>query len=119
MIACIKRIPVRFYREASGNEPVRLWLKSLDPESRKIIGKDLKKVQMYWPTGMPLVRPLGKALWEIRITLKYRIARIIFVLDDGQIVLLHGFIKKTEKTPLKDLGLATKRHNKDKEVHYG
>lgn len=100
---------VAFYQEPSGNEPVRKWLKGLDKETRQIIGEDLKRVQYRWPLGMPLVRPMGSGLFEIRSTLVNRIARILFVLHSDKIVLLHGIIKKTEETPSQDLSLAKKR----------
>ena len=48
--------------------------------------------------------------WEVRSNLdRGRIARVIFCVHDGQMVLLHGFMKKTQKTPKGDLDLATKR----------
>ncbi len=87
---------VKFYRQTSGKEPVRLWLRSLEPDDRKVIGKDIAKIQIHWPVGMPIVRSLGRGLWEIRSSLDHRIARIIFVIEDGHMVLLHGFIKKTK-----------------------
>ena len=106
----MKRLPAAFYRLASGREPVREWLKSLDAEDRKIIGEDVKDVEFSWPIGMPLCRPLGKGLWEVRSELpRGRIARVLFCTHDGRMVLLHAFIKKTQKTPDADLELATKR----------
>jgi phage-related protein len=107
---CVKRLPAVFYRLASGREPVREWLKTLGDEDRKIIGEDIKDIEFSWPIGMPLCRPLGKGLWEVRSELTQgRIARVLFYVHEGQMVLLHGFIKKTQKTPAADLDLATKR----------
>ncbi|MBA3954854.1 type II toxin-antitoxin system RelE/ParE family toxin [Candidatus Dependentiae bacterium] len=105
----LKAIPIKFYREDSGKEPVYDWLMSFGKEDRKIIGYDIKRVQIGWPLGLPLVRPLGNKLWEVRITLNNRIARVIFTLKDGFIILLHAFIKKTQKTPQIELALALKR----------
>ncbi len=103
-------IPVIFYREEpSGNEPVREWLSDLDKESRKEIGRDIRIVQLRWPLGMPLVRILGSGLWEIRSHIPKGIARVLFKMIEGEIVLLHGFIKKTQKTPPEDLKLAKNR----------
>ncbi len=103
---------VNFYQEPNGNEPVRKWLKGLDKEIRSIIGEDLKRVQHRWPLGLPLVRPMKNGgLWELRSTLPNRIARILFITHNAKIVLLHGFIKKTESTPDQDLELAKKRAN--------
>ncbi|MCX5925433.1 MAG: type II toxin-antitoxin system RelE/ParE family toxin [Candidatus Dependentiae bacterium] len=108
----IKTIPVFFYKEESDNEPVREWLLELSHDDRKIIGRDIRIIQMDWPIGYPLVSPLGNGLWEIRSRLDNRISRVLFVFHDGSIVLLHGFIKKTQKTPKNDLVLAIKRAKK-------
>ena len=102
-------LSVAFFRTTSGNEPVREWLKSLPREERRIIGEDIKTVQFGWPLGMPLVRKLDKGLWEVRSRLPDRIARVIFTTGDGRMVLLHGFIKKSQKTPREDLELARTR----------
>jgi phage-related protein len=106
----VKRLPAAFYQSPSGRQPARDWLKALDDEDRKIIGEDIKDVEFSWPIGMPLVRPLGKGLWEVRSDITQgRIARVLFCIRDGRMVLLHGFIKKTQKTPDADIELATKR----------
>lgn len=106
----MKRLPAAFYASPTGREPVREWLKGLDRADRKIIGEDIKDVEFSWPIGMPLCRPLGKGLWEVRSELTQgRIARVLFCAHDGRMVLLHAFIKKTQKTPASDLDLATKR----------
>lgn len=104
-----KIISIGFYRQANGQEPVREWLKSLKKAERKTIGEDIKMVQEGWPLGMPLVGNLGKGLWEVRSILPNTITRALFVMHQGQRVLLHGFIKKTQKTALQDLELARKR----------
>ena len=111
----LKRLPARFYRSDSGREPVREWLRSLpSPEDRKLIGEDIKTVEFGWPVGMPACRPLGDGICEIRTHLTQgRIARVLFYIDaKRRMVLLHGFVKKTQKTPLNDLELA--RRNKSK-----
>lgn len=98
---------VIFFRTEGGNEPVREWLKSLDKADRTVIGEDVKLVQFRWPLGMPLVRKLETALWEIRCHLSQgRIARVLFTVHGNEMALLHGFIKKSQKTPLDDLKLA-------------
>ena len=102
-------LKVHFYRQKSGKEPVRTWLKNLTPGERKLIGQDIKTVQWGWPLGMPLVRNLGDGLWEVRTYLPEKIARTIFCIREDQIILLHGFIKKTNKTPQKELALAKRR----------
>ncbi len=104
------RLLVRFYRTAAaGNEPVREWLKALPPEERKIIGDDLKTAQYGWPLGMPWIRKLEPGLWEVRSRLDDHIARVIITVEDDQMVLLHGFIKKSQKIPPQDLQLARQR----------
>ncbi|MGP8264576.1 MAG: type II toxin-antitoxin system RelE/ParE family toxin [Beijerinckiaceae bacterium] len=106
----MKRLPAAFYRLPSGREPVREWLRALGDDDRKIIGEDIKDVEFSWPIGLPLCRPLGKGLWEVRSDITdRRIARVLFCVHDGRMVLLHAFIKKTQKTPAADLELATKR----------
>lgn len=109
-----KRVPAIFYRTEAGGEPVREWLKGLPPEDRKRIGEDIKTVEFGWPLGMPVCKPLGDGVYEVRTTLaQNRIARVLFYIDkNGRMVLLHGFIKKTQKTPGEDLELA--RRNKSK-----
>ncbi len=103
-------IPAYFYRTTGGAEPVIDWLRSLPPEDRRAIGTDLATVQFGWPIGMPLCRALGGGLWEVRSTLpSRRIARLLFFVDDGRIGVVHGFIKKTQKTPENDLEIARKR----------
>jgi phage-related protein len=103
-------VPVRFYRSNSGKEPVREWLRGLDNADRHSIGLDLMRVQFGWPIGMPLVRSLKDGLWEVRSSLpSQRIARLVLCFHDGALIVLHGFIKKTPKTPQDDLALARRR----------
>ena len=109
-------LEVRFYATDQGREPVRDWLKSLTPAARKAIGEDLKTVQFGWPLGMPLVRKMDPGLWEVRSTIDAGIARVLFTTVGPVMVLLHGFVKKTAKTPADDLKLARRRM---KEVHHG
>ena len=110
-----KRVPAIFFRTEVGSEPVRDWLKNLPlPEDRKRIGEDIKTVEFGWPIGMPVCRALGRGLYEVRSNLVgNRVARVLFYVDrKNRMVLLHGFIKKTQKTPDEDLELA--RRNKSK-----
>ena len=102
-------LDVRFFRTDAGAEPVREWLKDLPAVDRKTIGEDLKTVQFGWPLGMPLVGHLDGEIWEVRIRLNNRIARVLFALHGQTMVLLHGFIKKQQKTPSTDLELAKTR----------
>jgi phage-related protein len=112
-----KRVPAIFFRTEAGGEPLRDWLKSLpSPEDRKRIGEDIKTVEFGWPIGMPACRPLGDGIYEVRTNLKQnRIARVFFYIDKmGRMVLLHGFIKKTQRTPDEDLELARNNQRKHK-----
>jgi phage-related protein len=105
-----QKTPLYFYRSAAGKEPVREWLKSLDEPDRQAVGQDLMRAQWRWPVGMPLCRAMGQRLWEIRTDLpSNRIARVLLCLHAGSLVALHGFIKKTQKTPDDELALARKR----------
>jgi phage-related protein len=84
--------------------------KALAPEDRREIGQDIATVEYGWPVGMPICRPLGQGLWEVWSNLRgNRAARVIFCIVQGRMVLLHGFVKKTRKTPDEDLALARKR----------
>jgi len=103
-------LSVAFFRTASGNEPVREWLKSLPREVRRSIGEDIKTVQFGWPLGMPLVRKLEAGLWEVRSRSPDGTARLLFTtVGEGRMVLLHGFIKKSQRIPADDLELARRR----------
>ena len=105
-----KKLPVIFYRTPGGAEPVRDWLNGLPQEDRRILGHDIGMVELGWPVGMPLCRSLGGGLWEVRSSLgQGQIARVMFCTAQSRMVLLHGFVKKTQKTPQPDLNLARKR----------
>lgn len=106
----LKAVTARFYLTPAGNNPVRDWLTALPLEDKRQIGHDIRDVEFGWPVGMPLCKNLGDALWEVRSSLPSgRIARVLFCVVDSELVLLHGFIKKTQKTPKGDLDLARKR----------
>lgn len=104
-----KKIAVAFFTTEAGAAPVREWLLAMSSEDRKKIGEDIKTVEFGWPVGMPVCRPLGKGLYEVRTNLKDRIARVFFTVDDDRMVLLHGFIKKSQATPDSELTLARSR----------
>ena len=102
-------LKVVFFKTDTGNEPVREWLKELSKEDCKVIGMDILTVQYAWPVGKPLVDNLGDGIWDVRSRLDNRIARTLFSVVDQEIVLLHGFIKKQQKSPHDELELAKKR----------
>jgi len=106
----IQKVPVVFYKTAAGVVVVREWLRSLPETDRNIVDRDLMRVQYRWPVGMPLCRPLGGGLWEVRSDLpSSRIARLLFCFNKGRLVVLHGFIKKTKKAPADEMEIARKR----------
>lgn len=110
MIDRSKKLRAFFYENSTGNQPVREWILELSPEDRKRVGRDIQKVEFGWPLGMPYCRSLGNGLWEVRSDLiDGKIARVIFSVTAGNMVLLHGFIKKTQQTPARDVRLALKR----------
>jgi phage-related protein len=110
MIDRTKKLPARFYVSPAGRKPVREWILELPEADRHTVGKDIQKVEFGWPLGRPHCAPLGAGLWEVRSALDgARIARVIFCMGDGHMILLHGFIKKTRKTPQADIDLALKR----------
>jgi len=105
-----RKINLVFFRNSAGSEPVREWLKGLDEVERRAIGTDLLRAQWRWPVGMPLCRPLGEGLWEVRTNLpNNRTGRVLICFYHDHLVALHGFIKKTRTTPEDDLALARKR----------
>jgi phage-related protein len=105
---------VFFYRSPTGTEPVRDWLCEQPKAARKAIGEDMKTVQFGWPLGMPLVRKMDKGLWEVRSRVPSGMARVLFTVAGDQMMLLHGFVKKSPKTPMDDLLVARQRM---REVH--
>ena len=102
-------LEVIFYKTKAGNEPVREWLKDLPREDRRIVGEDIKTAQYGWPLGMPLIRKLERGLWEVRSVITSGIARVFFTVTGGLMVLLHGFVKKSQKTPQNELDTARRR----------
>ena len=104
-------LDVVFYKTEAGNEPVREWLKSLPRDDRRAIGEDIKTAQYGWPLGMPLIRKLERGLWEVRSDISTGIARVFFTVKDSLMILLHGFVKKSQKTPQNELDTARRRLN--------
>ena len=109
MVTPQKILEAIFYANHNGVEPVREWLLKLSVEEKKLIGSDIMSVEFGWPIGMPTVRSLSNGLWEVRSNLQGKIARVFFCIENSKMILLHGIIKKSQKTPQKDLELARKR----------
>ena len=109
-LPCPQRIvTAEFYRTATGNEPVLVWLKTLSLADRQAIGIAVRKVEHAWPIGMPTCGALGDGLWEVRINLANRIARMLLCADGPLVVLLHGVIKKSQTAPNNELDAARMR----------
>ena len=108
-----KKIQAIFYATEAGDEPVREFLLGVEPpEERRFINADIRTAEYGWPIGMPTCRPLGDGIYEVRSSLPNRIARVLFMVNGDRMVLLHGFIKKTQKTPKADLDVARDRKRK-------
>ena len=105
-----KKLQARFYATPQGRKPVRDWILELGKDDRGVVGKDIQKVEFGWPIGMPSCRPLGSGLYEVRSDLSGgRIGRVMFCIVQAEMVLLHGFVKKTQKAPANELELARSR----------
>lgn len=102
-------LTVKFFRTRSGREPVRDFLKDQTVEDRRAIGTDIKTVQFGWPLGMPLVRKMSAGLWEVRSDIADGIVRVFFTVHEGQMILLHAFVKKSQQTPPSELKTAETR----------
>jgi len=106
----VPAIPLAFYRSAAGHEPVREWLRELPTEDKRVVGFDVRRVQLGWPIGLPVCRPMSGGLFEVRSTLpSRREARLLFGFHEGRLIALHAFIKKAQRTPAADLDLARRR----------
>ena len=105
----LPKLHATFFRSLTGKEPVREWLLELSKADRKAIGTDIAYVQYKWPIGKPRIDHLRGGVWEVRVRLSNRIARVLFAVSEGEMILLHGFIKKTQKTPTQDIELALTR----------
>jgi phage-related protein len=110
-----KRVRACFYRTEAGNEPVKDWLdgKELDGEDRKKIWSAIAVAEYGWPVGMPTCRHLDGDIQEVRVSLKNnRIVRVLFMVSERRMMLLHGFVKKSSEgreTPKHEIDVAKKR----------
>lgn len=113
----VPKLNAIFYKSEMGSEPVKEWLLDLTKIDRKQVGGEISYVQFKWPIGRPQVDHLRGAIWEVRTTLKTRIARVLFAVEGNEMVLLLGFIKKTQTTDKSDIDLAEVRY-KDWTQHH-
>lgn len=102
-------LSIKFFSTALGKEPVKRFLLDQTFEDRKLINEEIKTVQFGWPLGMPLVRKMEKDLWEIRVNINDGIVRVFFTIVGVVLILLHGFVKKSQQTPKKELEIARQR----------
>jgi phage-related protein len=110
MIDRTKKLRARFYETSTAQKPVRDWVLTFSKADRVVIGKDIQKVEFGWPIGLPSCRPLGNGLYEIRSNLSNgRIGRVLFCISSGEMVLLHSFVKKTQKMPKGDFDIGRRR----------
>lgn len=108
----LKKIHAVFFKTDAGNEPARDFLKSLSLEDKKTIGADIMAIEMSWPIGYPTVRKMDTNLWEVRSNVSDgKTCRLFFTISETRMILLHGIIKKSQKTPKEDLDLAKKRRD--------
>jgi len=114
-----KVFDVVFFETASGKQPVREFILIQTKEDQKEIGADIRVVQDNFPIGLPLVRKLKPDLWEIRSTIKDGISRVFFTFFDEKIILLHAIVKKSQKTPQKEIDIATERLKDFKKMQKG
>lgn len=105
------KLSLVFWKSDQGKEPVREWLRKMDVEARKAIGDDIRYVQEKWTDGVgkPYVDGFGAGLYEVRTKYDKKQYRVLFCIEDDTIILLHGFIKKTKKTPTADVDLGRHR----------
>lgn len=102
---------IEFYLEENGRAPVAAFLESLDlkAKSRMLAAIEQLRVRNV-SAGEPLVRHLEGKLWELRRESNTNIYRLVYFFFTGRrIVLLHGFQKKTQKTPRHEIELALQR----------
>jgi len=113
----LKRITAEFFRSDRGREPARDFLKSISKADRKIIGEDIRAAEYGWPIGMPICDHLGNKLYEVRSTAGKREYRTLFGVYENRMVLFHVFVKKTQKTPAREIAVAMERR-KEMERRY-
>lgn len=106
-----------FFKTEKGNQPCRDFIISLNQEDKKEVGAEIFEVQEGFPIGLPLVRKMNSDLWEIRVDLSDGICRIFFTIMNNTMILLHGFVKKSQKTPQNELKTAENRLKQFKEMN--
>ena len=103
------RLECAFFKKKSGTEPVREWLRGLGRPVRLAVGSDIERVQWRWPVSKPLVGSFGQGLYEVRTWVGGNVYRVFFFIEGSDMVILHAFMKKTERTPDSEIAMARKR----------
>lgn len=102
---------IAFYLDERGNSPVEDFLDALDEKTQVRFAWSIEQLrQRNLQAKAPLVKPLDGKLWEIREESRGNIYRVLYFFFTGrQIVLVHGFQKKTQKTPRREIEIAQQR----------
>lgn len=101
---------IKTYKTASGQEVVWDFIKGMQSSARARLARSIGLLESFGPElSMPHAKMLGDGLYELRVRGKQEV-RIFYVYAKGRdIHLLHGFVKKTQKTPKKELEIARQR----------
>lgn len=109
---------INYYHSHTHRSPIKEWIDALDNEPKAEVFKVFEMLKKYGTDlGLPFVRPLENKIYEVRAKDRSGIYRVLyFAHTDKTFVMLHGFQKKTQATPRKELDIALKRM---KEIHNG
>ena len=111
---------IEFYEKTNGECPVFEFLKTLPPKIKAKIDRDIGILKEFnIKLRVPLVKPLGDGIFELRTqTAGFGVRTLYFFFDGQKIILTNGFIKKTDKTPTKEIEKAIE-YKKDYEKRSG
>jgi len=112
-------LDIEYYQTANGNEPVKDFIEGLDT---KLQVKTLRSIQLLEEYGNslrePESKPLGDGLFELRASFSRGETRVLyFFWHKNKAVLTHGFIKKSQKTPLREIEKAKKYRDDYRKKH--
>lgn len=101
-----------YYYRTNNKEPIKEFLDSIEKQTKEKVFRIFEHIEEYGIRApIPNLKKLtGTELWEIRILGKQSIRIIYLLIKNDDILVLHGFVKKTQKTPMKELNIAIKRH---------
>lgn len=109
----MQNFEIEFYKTETGEIPLEKFLSDLEKTDNKMLAKIMREISLLKQNGNelrePHTKPLKKGLFELRVKQGNNISRIIyFFFVDRKIILTNGFIKKTQKTPIKEIEIAEK-----------